>query len=154
MNIRNVTIVGAGAIGSAIAEAVAIQGFDVKLMDISEEILKRAVEKIRVGLKDSYDRGYIKEKVENILERIKTTISLAEALKGADLVIEAVPEILDLKKKVFSDIEKCAPEHTIFATNTSSLSVTELATATKRPDKFIGTHFFYPPKILKLLEII
>lgn len=154
MDIRNVTIVGAGAIGSAIAETVAIQGFDVKLMDISEEILKRAVEKIRVGLKDSYDRGYIKENVENILERIKTTISLAEALKDADLVIEAVPEILDLKKKVFSDIEKCAPEHTILATNTSSLSVTELASATKRPDKFIGTHFFYPPKILKLLEII
>lgn len=154
MDIRNVTIVGAGAIGSAIAEAVAIQGFDVKLMDISEEILKRAVEKIREGLKDSYDRGYIKENVENILDRIKTTISLAEALKGADLVIEAVPEILDLKKKVFSDIEKYAPEHTILATNTSSLSVTELASATKRPDKFIGTHFFYPPKILKLLEII
>jgi enoyl-CoA hydratase/3-hydroxyacyl-CoA dehydrogenase len=154
LNIRNVTIVGAGAIGSAIAEAVAIQGFDVKLMDISEEILKRAVEKIRVGLKDSYDRGYIKENVENILERIKTTISLAEALKDADLVIEAVPEILDLKKKVFSDIDKHAPEHTILATNTSSLSVTELASATKRPDKFIGTHYFYPPKILKLLEII
>lgn len=154
LDIRNVTIVGAGAIGSAIAEAVAIQGFDVKLMDISEEILKRALEKIREGLKDSYDRGYIKENVENILERIKTTISLAEALKGADLVIEAVPEILDLKKKVFSDIDKCAPEHTILATNTSSLSVTELASATKRPDKFIGTHFFYPPKILKLLEII
>ena len=154
MDIKNVTIVGAGAIGSAIAEAVAIQGFDVKLMDISEEILKRAVEKIREGLKDSYDRGYIKENVENILERIKTTISLAEALKDTDLVIEAVPEILDLKKKVFSDIEKCAPEHTILATNTSSLSVTELASATKRPDKFIGTHFFYPPKILKLLEII
>jgi len=154
LDIKNVTIVGAGAIGSAIAEAVAIQGFDVKLMDISEEILKRAVEKIREGLKDSYDRGYIKENVENILERIKTTISLAEALKDTDLVIEAVPEILDLKKKVFSDIEKCAPEHTILATNTSSLSVTELASATKRPDKFIGTHFFYPPKILKLLEII
>jgi len=154
LDIRNVTIVGAGAIGSAIAETVAIQGFDVKLMDISEEILKRAVEKVRGGLKDSFDRGYIKENVEDILERIKTTISLAEALKDADLVIEAVPEILDLKKKVFSDIEKCAPEHTILATNTSSLSVTELASATKRPDKFIGTHFFYPPKILKLLEII
>ena len=154
LDIRNVTIVGAGAIGSAIAEAVAIQGFDVKLMDISEEILKRALEKIREGLKDSYDRGYIKENVDNILERIKTTISLAEALKDADLVIEAVPEILDLKKKVFSDIEKYAPEHTILATNTSSLSVTDLASATKRPDKFIGTHFFYPPKILKLLEII
>jgi enoyl-CoA hydratase/3-hydroxyacyl-CoA dehydrogenase len=154
LNIKNVTIVGAGAIGSAIAEAVAIQGFDVKLMDISEEILKKSVEKIRVGLKSSYDGGYIKENVETVLGRITTSISLAEALKDADLVIEAVPEIVDLKKKVFSDMEKCAPPHTIFATNTSSLSVTELASATKRPDRFIGTHFFYPPKILKLLEII
>jgi enoyl-CoA hydratase/3-hydroxyacyl-CoA dehydrogenase len=154
LDIRNVTIVGSGAIGSAIAEAVAIQGFCVKLMDINEEILKRAVEKIREGLKDSYDGGYIKENMEKILKRVTTTTSLAEALKDADLVIEAVPEILDLKKKVFSDIEKHASEHTIVATNTSSLSVTELAGATKRPDKFIGTHFFYPPKILKLLEII
>lgn len=154
MDIRNVTVVGAGAIGSAIAEAVAIQGFYVKLMDISEEILKRAFEKIRGGLKSSYEKGYIKENVESIMERIKTTTSLAEAVKDADLVIEAVPEILDLKKKVFSDIEKSAPEHTILATNTSSLSVTEIASATKRPDKFIGMHFFNPPKILKLLEII
>jgi enoyl-CoA hydratase/3-hydroxyacyl-CoA dehydrogenase len=134
LNIRNVTVVGAGSIGSAIAEVVAMQGFDIKLMDISEETLKRAVEKIR--------------------ERIKTTTSLAEALNDADLVIEAVPEILDLKKKVFSDVEEHAPEHIILATSTSFLSVTELASATKRPDKFIGAHFFYPPKILKLLEII
>ena len=154
LDIRNVTVVGAGSIGSAIAEAVAIKGFYIKLMDISEEILKKAVEKIREGLKSSYERGYIKENVESIMERIKTAISLAEALKDADLVIEAVPEILDLKKKVFNDIEKYAPERTILATNTSSLSVTELATATKRPDKFIGMHFFNPPKILKLLEII
>jgi enoyl-CoA hydratase/3-hydroxyacyl-CoA dehydrogenase len=154
LDIRNVTIVGAGAIGSAIAEAVVIQGFDVKLMDISEEILKRAVEKIRACLKDSFDGGYIEENVESILERITTSISLAEALKDADLVIEAVPEVLDLKKKVFGDIEKCAPEHTILATNTAFLSVTELASSTKRPDKFIGTHFFHPPKSLKLLEII
>jgi len=154
LDIRNVVVVGAGAIGSAIAEVVAMQGFYVKLMDISEEILKRAVEKIREGLKSSYERGYIKESVESIMERIKTTISLAEAVKDADLVIEAVPEILDLKKKVFSDIEKYAPEHTIFATNTSSLSVTELASAAKRPYKFIGLHFFNPPKVLRLLEIV
>ncbi|HDQ06520.1 MAG TPA: 3-hydroxyacyl-CoA dehydrogenase/enoyl-CoA hydratase family protein [Candidatus Bathyarchaeota archaeon] len=154
MDIRNVTIVGSGTRGIAIAETVATQGFDVKLMDISEENLKHAVEKIREGLKDSYERGYLKENIENILKRIYTTASLAEALNDADIAIEAVPEILDLKKRVLSDIEKYAPEHTIFVTNTSSLSVTELSGATKRPDKFIGMHFFYPPKILKLLEII
>jgi len=154
LDIRNVTIVGSGTRGIAIAETVATQGFDVKLMDISEENLKHAVEKIREGLKDSYERGYLKENIENILKRIYTTASLAEALNDADIAIEAVPEILDLKKRVLSDIEKYAPEHTIFVTNTSSLSVTELSGATKRPDKFIGMHFFYPPKILKLLEII
>jgi enoyl-CoA hydratase/3-hydroxyacyl-CoA dehydrogenase len=153
LDIRNVAVVGAGAIGSAIAEVVAMHGFYVKLTDISEDILKRAVEKIREGLKSSYEKGYIKENVNSIMERIKITISLAEAVKDADLVIEAVPEILDLKKKVFGDIEKYAPEHTIFATNTSSLGITEQASATKRPDKFIGLHFFNPPKILKLLEI-
>ena len=156
LDIRNVAVVGAGAMGSVIAEVVAMQGFYVKLVDINKEILKKAVEKIREGLKRSYERGYIKESVESIMERIKTTISLAEAVKDAGLVIEAVPEILDLKKKVFSDIEKHAPEHTIFATNTSSLSITELAnaSATKRPDKFIGMHFFNPPKVLRLLEIV
>nr|MDO8098877.1 3-hydroxyacyl-CoA dehydrogenase NAD-binding domain-containing protein [Candidatus Njordarchaeota archaeon] len=154
LDVRNVAVVGAGAIGSGIAEVVAMRGFYVKLMDISGEILKKAVEKIREGLKSSYERGYIKENVESIMERIKTTISLADAVKDADLVIEAVPEILDLKKKVFSDIEKYAPEHTIFATNTSSLSITEIASATKRHGEFIGMHFFNPPKILKLLEIV
>jgi enoyl-CoA hydratase/3-hydroxyacyl-CoA dehydrogenase len=153
LDIRNVVVVGAGNIGSTIAEVVAIQGFHVKLNDVSEEILKRAVEKIREGLKSSYEGGYIKESPEIVMERIKTTASLAEAVKDADLVIEAVPEIFDLKKKVFSDIEKYAPERTIFATNTSSLSITGLASATKRPEKFIGMHFFNPPKVLKLLEI-
>jgi enoyl-CoA hydratase/3-hydroxyacyl-CoA dehydrogenase len=153
LDVRNVAVVGAGAIGSGIAEVAAVNGFYVKLTDISEEILKKAVEKIREGLKSSYERGYIKESVEGIMERIKTTISLAEAVKDADLVIEAVPEILDLKKKVFSNIEKYAPGHTIFATNTSSLSITEIASATKRHGRFIGMHFFNPPKILKLLEI-
>jgi len=154
LDVRNVAVVGAGNIGSGIAEVVAMNGFNVKLTDISEEILKKSVEKIREGLKSSYERGYVKENVESIMDRIKTTISLADAVKDADLVIEAVPEILDLKKKVFSNIEKYAPEHTIFATNTSSLSITEIAGATKRHGKFIGMHFFNPPKILKLLEIV
>ena len=153
LNIRNVTVVGAGQIGTAIAEMIAIQGFHVKLVDVSEEILNRSVEKIREGLKNSYEGGYVKETVENIADRIKTTTSLAEAVKDADLIIEAVPEVLDLKKKVFRDIEKYAPDNAILATNTSSLSVTKLASEAKRPDKFIGMHFFYPPKMLRLLEI-
>ncbi|MEM3578593.1 MAG: 3-hydroxyacyl-CoA dehydrogenase NAD-binding domain-containing protein [Candidatus Bathyarchaeia archaeon] len=154
MSIKNVAVVGAGTMGSAIAEVVATKGFNVKLVDVNDEILKKAVEKIRGELKSSYDKGYIKENIENILNRIKTTVDLAEAVKDADLVIEAVPEIMDLKKKVFSEIEKHSPKHTIFATNTSSLSITEIATAIKKPEKLIGMHFFNPPKILKLLEIV
>lgn len=154
MEIKNVTVIGAGTMGSAIAEVIAIYGFNVKLEDISEEILKKSLERIREGLTRSHSRGYLKEDVATIMNRVTTTTNPEEAVKNADLVIEAVPEIPDLKKKVFSEIEKHAPEHTIFATNTSSLSITELAQATKRPEKFIGMHFFNPPKVLRLLEII
>jgi enoyl-CoA hydratase/3-hydroxyacyl-CoA dehydrogenase len=154
MEIRNVAIIGAGTMGSQIAELVATYGFNVKLEDISEEILKKALERIREELKKSYARGYIKEDVENVIRRIATTTDLKEAVKDADLVIEAVPEILDLKKRIFSEVDKYAPRHAILASNTSSLSITELAKATGRPDKVIGTHFFNPVKILRLLEIV
>jgi len=154
MEIRNVVIIGAGTMGSLIAEVVAIHDFNVKLEDISEDVLKKSLERIRGGLTRSYNKGYIKENIDIIMSRITTTTNLEEAVKDADLVIEAVPEILDLKKQVFSEIEKYAPEHAIFASNTSSLSITELAKATKRPDKFIGMHFFNPPKVLRLLEIV
>lgn len=154
LDIRNITIVGAGTMGSTIAEVVAIKGFNVKLVDISKEILKKSLEKIREGLKSSYEKGYIKENTDSIMERIKTTTNLDDAVKDADLVIEVVPEEIDLKKKVFSKIEKYSPEHTIFATNTSSLSITEIASALQKPEKLVGMHFFNPPKILKLLEIV
>nr|WP_276626075.1 3-hydroxyacyl-CoA dehydrogenase NAD-binding domain-containing protein [Archaeoglobus fulgidus] len=154
LEIRNVAVIGAGSMGHAIAEVVAIHGFNVKLMDVSEDQLKRAMEKIEEGLRKSYERGYISEDPEKVLKRIEATADLIEVAKDADLVIEAIPEIFDLKKKVFSEIEQYCPDHTIFATNTSSLSITKLAEATKRPEKFIGMHFFNPPKILKLLEIV
>lgn len=154
MEIKNVAIIGAGIMGSAIAEVVASYGFMVKIEDISEDILKRALERIREGLKSSYERGYLRENIDSVMSRITTTTDLKEAVKDADLVIEAVPEALDLKKKVFNEIEMYAPKHTILASNTSSLSITELAKATKRPDKFIGMHFFNPPKVLRLLEIV
>jgi len=154
MEIRNVAIIGAGTMGSQIAEVAAMYGFNVKMEDISEEILRKAVERIREELKKSYARGYLKEDVENVMNRITTTTDLKEAVKDADLVIEAVPEILELKKRVFSEIDKYAPKHAILTSNTSSLSITELAKATGRPDKVIGTHFFNPVKILRLLEIV
>lgn len=154
MRVRNVAVIGAGTMGSAIAEVVATKGFHVKLVDISEEILQKALEKIRGELKSSHEKGYVTENIEDVMKRIKATVNLAEAVRDADIIIEAVPEIMDLKKRVFSEIDKYAPEHAIFATNTSSLSVTELATAVKKPERMIGMHFFNPPKILKLLEIV
>ncbi len=154
MEIKNVAIIGAGSMGHAIAEVVAMYGFKVSLMDISEEQLKKALVKIEDGLRKSYERKYILEPPEKVISRIKTTTDIGEAVKDADLVIEAVPEILELKRKVFSEIEQKCPQHTIFATNTSSLSITNLSEATNRPDRFIGMHFFNPPKILKLLEIV
>ncbi|MEM2071091.1 MAG: 3-hydroxyacyl-CoA dehydrogenase NAD-binding domain-containing protein [Archaeoglobaceae archaeon] len=154
MEIKNVAVIGAGSMGHAIAEVVAMHGFKVNLMDISEEQLKKALVKIEDGLRESYEKKYILEPPEKVISRITTTTDIGEAVKDADLVIEAVPEILDLKKKIFSEIEQKCPQHTIFATNTSSLSITKLSEATNRPDKFIGMHFFNPPKILKLLEIV
>lgn len=154
MKVKNVAIIGAGTMGSAIAEVVATKGFRVKLVDVSEEILKKALEKIRSELKSSYEKGYVTENIEEIMNRIEATTSLAEAVKNADIIIEAVPEIMELKKKVFSEADKYAPEHAIFATNTSSLSITELSTAISKPERMIGMHFFNPPKILKLLEIV
>ena len=154
MKVKTVAIIGAGTMGSAIAEVVATKGFHVKLVDVSDEILKKALEKIRSELKSSYERGYITENIDDIMKRIEATVNMAEAVKDADIIIEAVPEIMELKKKIFSELEKHAPEHAIFATNTSSLSITELATAVKKPERMIGLHFFNPPKILKLLEIV
>jgi len=154
LKVKTVAIIGAGTMGSAIAEVVATKGFHVKLVDVSDEILKKALEKIRSELKSSYERGYITENIDDIMKRIEATVNMAEAVKDADIIIEAVPEIMELKKKIFSELEKHAPEHAIFATNTSSLSITELATAVKKPERMIGLHFFNPPKILKLLEIV
>jgi len=154
LKVKTVAIIGAGTMGSAIAEVVATKGFHVKMVDVSEEILKRSLERIRGELKSSYEKGYITENIDEIMKRIEVTVNMAEAVKDADIIIEAVPEIMELKKKVFSEAEKYAPEHAIFATNTSSLSITELATAIRKPEKMIGMHFFNPPKILKLLEIV
>ncbi|MEM2103709.1 MAG: 3-hydroxyacyl-CoA dehydrogenase NAD-binding domain-containing protein [Candidatus Bathyarchaeia archaeon] len=154
MEIKKIVVVGAGSIGHAIAELVATYGFAVNLMDISEEALKRAMQKIQEDLKKSYERKRIIESPEVVSARIYSTTNLREAVEDVDLVIEAVPEIVDLKKKVFAEIDQNCPEHTIIATNTSSLSITELGNATGRPDRFIGMHFFNPPWILTLLEII
>jgi len=152
--VKKIVVIGAGTMGHGIAELSAIAGYDVVMIDISEEILRKALENIRWSLGKLRERGSLKEDVDTVMSRIKTSLSISESVRDADLVIEAVPENLDLKKRVFAEVDKNAPPHTIIATNTSSLPITEIAEATQRPDKVIGIHFFNPPVLMPLIEII
>ncbi|MCK4377565.1 MAG: 3-hydroxybutyryl-CoA dehydrogenase [Actinomycetia bacterium] len=151
---KKIMIVGAGQMGSGIAQVCAQSGYDVLLYDIDEKFTKRAIEKITHFLSRGVDKGKITEEDKNkALSKIKTTLNLSDG-KDANFIIEAAPENLDLKKKIFSELDEICPEETILSTNTSSLSITEIASATKRPEKFTGMHFFNPAPIMKLVEII
>jgi len=152
--IKNICVIGAGTMGHGIAQVFAMAGYDVWMRDIDEKILENALNKISQSLRKLHSKGRLKEDPDLVISRIHTTLDVKEACENADFVIEAVPEILDLKKKIFSEIDSIAPAHAILASNTSSLPITELAEATKRPDKVIGMHFFNPPVILKLIEVI
>ena len=153
-NINTVGIVGAGTMGSGIAELVASAGKSVVLLDIEESIAQDAVGKIEKNLGRLARRGKIeKEQVPLIVSRIQATGDYGD-FRGADIVIEAASEDMDLKKAVFAKIEENTEQSAIIATNTSTLSVTELAMSTSRPEKVVGIHFFNPAPIMKLVEVI
>jgi 3-hydroxybutyryl-CoA dehydrogenase len=158
MGISRVAVVGFGTMGTGIAQVFAQSGFEVVAVDVSEEILRRGVETIvsgPFGLRRLVERGRItEEQMREVLSRIRTTTNLAEAVSSADFVIEAVFEDLEVKKRVFRDVDTHAPKHAILASNTSTLSITALAAATSRPDKVVGMHFFNPPQVMKLVEIV
>lgn len=154
VEIRNVCVLGAGVMGHAIAELAALSGFNVKLRDISEELVQKGYQRIRESLEMDAKKGRLKEDVETVLRRIKPVVEVAEAVRDADLIIEAIPEVLDLKGRAFQECEQYCPAHTIFATNTSSLSISRLAEYTGRPDRVVGLHFFNPPKVMRLVEIV
>ena len=152
---QNITVIGAGTMGNGIAHVFAMKGFDVNLVDISVEALDRAMNIISKNL----DRMVAKDKIsqedkEATLKRITTTTDLATALKSVDLVVEAATERVDLKLKIFQTIDEHAPSQAILASNTSSISITKIAAATKRPEKVIGMHFMNPVPVMKLVEII
>jgi len=153
-NINTVGIVGAGTMGSGIAELVASAGKNVVLLDIEKGIVEGAIGKMEKNLQRVARRGKIeKEQVPLIVSRIQATGDYGD-FRGADIVIEAASENMDLKKAVFAKIEENTEQSAIIATNTSTLSVTELAMSTSRPEKVVGIHFFNPAPIMKLVEVI
>ncbi|MEM3802369.1 MAG: 3-hydroxyacyl-CoA dehydrogenase/enoyl-CoA hydratase family protein [Saccharolobus sp.] len=153
-DIKKILVVGAGTMGHGIAEVAAISGYQVYLSDISQDILNNALEKIRWSLSKLQERGQIKESIEAIVSRIKPVVGLDKSVSDADFSIEASPERLDLKRQVFSKLDELLPPHAILATNTSSLPITKIAETTRRPDKVVGMHFFNPPVLMQLVEVM
>lgn len=152
---KNITVVGSGTMGSGIAHCFAQYGFDVYLVDLNEEALKTAIEKIGKNLERQVNKGLLTaEDKAAALSRIQPFTDLGVALTSADLVVEAATENQDLKAKIFQQMDAAAPAHCILATNTSSLSITTLASYTQRPEKVIGMHFMNPVPVMRLVEII
>jgi enoyl-CoA hydratase/3-hydroxyacyl-CoA dehydrogenase len=153
--LKKTTVAGSGAMGHGIAELLALAGYEATMIDISDEFLTKAMEKIKWSLDKFVEKKRIRrEDADATLARIHTTTSYEQAAKDVDFAIEAVPENMELKKKVFSALDSSAPPHAILASNTSTLSITEMGKATKRPDKVAGMHFFNPPHSMALVEVI
>ncbi|RMD94230.1 MAG: 3-hydroxyacyl-CoA dehydrogenase [Calditrichaeota bacterium] len=155
LNVQTIAVIGAGTMGRGIAYVSCVGGYQTFLQDISDEVLQSAKLYIKTNLDKAVEKNILgSEAAQKALENLKTTTSLEEAARDSDFVIEAVPEKLELKLEIFTQIDKiCAPE-VIFASNTSSLSITEMAAVTSRPQKFIGMHFFNPVPRMKLVEIV
>jgi enoyl-CoA hydratase / 3-hydroxyacyl-CoA dehydrogenase len=154
-NINKITVLGSGIMGHGIAQISAMNGYDVVLRDIEERFLDSAMNKIRWSLDKLVEKNKLnKQESDKIHGRIKPIVELKEALDDIDLLIEAVPEDLKLKKKVYSEVDQFAQEKTIYASNTSTLPISEISQLTSRPDRFIGLHFFNPPQLMKLVEVI
>jgi enoyl-CoA hydratase/3-hydroxyacyl-CoA dehydrogenase len=153
-DIKTVAVVGAGDMGHGIAQAALMAGYKVKLYDIADEFVEKGKSRIDWSLNKFEEKGRIaKGDRDKFIGNLRTTIDLKEAAKDADLVIEAAPENLDLKKEIFGNLEKFAPKHAILATNTSNMSINELGAATGRPEKVIGMHFFNPVVLMNLIEL-
>lgn len=154
-DVKVIAVLGAGQMGNGIAQVCAQAGYKVYMRDIEDRFVEKGVKNIRKNLERGLKKGKITaEQVEDILNRVHGTIDLNEAIKEADVVIEAIIENEKLKQEVFAEIDRIAKPETVLASNTSSISITSMASATKRPDKFIGMHFFNPVPVMKLVEII
>ncbi len=153
--IKKIAVMGAGDMGHGIVQTALMNGYKVAMRDIEQRFVDKGVQ----GIKDSLERFFVAkgkitaEQRDEMLNRLETTVSIEDAVKDADFVIEAVPEVMDIKKSVFKDLDKFAPADAVLATNTSNMSITEIAKATNRPEKVVGMHFFNPAVRMKLVEV-
>lgn len=155
MEMKKVGVIGAGQMGSGIALIIAQAGMAVVMRDIEQGFVDKGINAITKIVKKNVDKAKMTQaEADSILSRITGTLDLAEAGKDADMIIEAIIENMDLKKRLFEELDELCPDKTIFATNTSSLSITEIASVTKRQPQFLGLHFFNPVPVMKLVEII
>jgi len=154
MDVRKPFVVGAGAMGAGIAQLCAQQGYSVTITDVTQDIVGNARQKIIRGLDQRIEKGKTtSEEKDLVLSRMNWVTDL-EAARESDFVIEAVSENLDLKKKLFRELDGICPPETVLTTNTTALSISEIASATRRPEKVVGMHFFNPAVVMKLVEII
>jgi 3-hydroxybutyryl-CoA dehydrogenase len=152
---KNVAVIGSGTMGNGIAHVFAQMTYKVALIDISEDALKKAMATIEKNLDRQLAKQLISDDVKKAtLQNITTFTTLKAGIASADLVVEAATENVDLKLKIFKDIDEAAPPHALLASNTSSISITKIASVTKRPDKVIGMHFMNPVPVMKLVEVI
>ncbi|KZE10277.1 MULTISPECIES: 3-hydroxybutyryl-CoA dehydrogenase [Priestia] len=154
MNIETVMVIGAGQMGAGIAQVFAASGYQVSLYDVDQKNTQKGIESIDKRLKKQVEKGSLSAKeYEGIMERLHLANEITAAQK-ADLIVEAVVEKMEVKQAIFAELDSLAPSHTILATNTSSLPITEIAAVTTRPEKVIGMHFMNPVPVMKLVEII
>jgi 3-hydroxybutyryl-CoA dehydrogenase len=154
-DIKRIAVVGAGLMGHGIAQEFALAGYEVSLNDLTDEMLKQALRDIRRNLKMLAEMGLIaRDRIEPALNKIQVNTLLEELVSDVDVVIEAVFEDLAIKQQVFRELDKHCPEHTILASNSSSLMPSQMASATSRPDKVLVTHYYNPPYLLPLVEVV
>lgn len=154
MDVKKPFVVGAGIMGAGVGQLCAQQGYDVTVVDVSDDVVEKARAKVMAGLSRRVEKGKItQEDMDSILSRMSWATGL-ELAKDYDFVVEAVPENMDVKKEVFKTLDSVCPHDTVLASNTTALSISEIASSTSRPDRVVGMHFFNPAVIMKLVEII
>jgi 3-hydroxybutyryl-CoA dehydrogenase len=155
MEIKKIAVIGAGIMGNGIAQVCAQAGYEVSVRDISQPFLDKGMKNIEKNLSKLVAKEKMtQDQMNAVMARLKPTLDLKEVVAGAQLVIEAATEDIEIKKSIFKEIDGVCPPETVFASNTTAKSIAEMGAVTKRPDRFIGMHFFNPPPLMKLVEII